>query len=487
MNKYEEYINTLYQSQNISATPEQKNLCSKDEYKKLVDEVIKVIDNNKDSSFQELRDKLYQQSGVEEAIIDFFYKRKMAPGAVISYGTKNYQERLVIGSRQEVTMENGELVSNVKPMQEDTIFDLASVTKIFTAIATLKAVEQGIIDINEDITKYAPQFENLKGVTVYQLLTFEPIGTSERVDNAKNIEEAEKILFNATLKELPLGANKYNDFAPMILKYVIEGATNRKYEEYMKTEIFDALGLKNTFVKVPEDKIDNVANSNYDGRYYKDGHAIIRSELTPGTSTDAKAVVLGQPKGILSGHAGIFSSSPDMIRFARALVKNELMSNKMRKLLAKTHTGYKYLSPDGKEKYCQYLGMLVYTKNPQKVDSEVSHLLSGEAFASAGWSGTQLTIDPINNINLAFLSNRSHNRMTYIDPSQKDKVKTLEDGKKIITLPNGVEMIDASRYAYDRDDITLKCLRLVYQYKILEDITGYNRDQSIIENTTRRY
>ena len=67
--------------------------------------------------------------------------------------------------------------------------------------------------------------------------------------------------------------------------------------------------------------------------------------------------------------------------------------------------------------------------------------------------------------------NRSHNRMTYIDPAQRNKVVTDENNKKTITLPNGKTMIDATRYAWDRCyDIIFPALELTIQYKMLEDL-----------------
>ena len=109
-------------------------------------------------------------------------------------------------------------------------------------------------------------------------------------------------------------------------------------------------------------------------------------------------------------------------------------------------------------------------KNPNLKDSEVYHALSGESFASAGWTGTQISIDPLNEIYFFLGGNRSHNRMSYIDPIWKDKVKD-DNGKKIITLPNKIEMIDATRFAWERDEaIVHKAIRLTIQYKMLEDI-----------------
>jgi len=61
--------------------------------------------------------------------------------------------------------------------------------------------------------------------------------------------------------------------------------------------------------------------------------------------------------------------------------------------------------------------------------------------------------------------------MTFIDPSQKDKIETLENGKRIILLPNGKTMIDATRFAWERDSVVVHpTLKLTLQYKMLEDI-----------------
>ena len=138
-------------------------------------------------------------------------------------------------------------------------------------------------------------------------------------------------------------------------------------------------------------------------------------------------------------------------------------------MMAKNRTGRKYIEDD-KEKYIQYLGMLCYSKNPILADSELFHAMSGKSFASAGWTGTQLTVDPINELYFFMAANRSHNRMTFIDPAQRDKVEVNENGKKTILLPNGDVKIDATRFAWDRDAaIVHPALKLTIQYKMLED------------------
>ena len=474
---YNDYLNQLIENQNIGADKTQKNLYTKEQYEKLLKNVLEVLNKNKDANIDELRNELYKKSGIEDLLKDFFCIKKMAPGAVISYGTKTFQEQLVIGNREETILDEGTFIPSQKEMNSDTIFDLASCTKLFTAISTLKLVEEGKMDLLEDVTEYAPQFENLKGITIFDLLTFEPLETKTRIDKAKDKKEAEEILFTTSKKEIPYGANKYNDFAPMVLKYVIESASGMSYYEYLSKNILNNLGMYNTFVKIPNENLENVANSNYDGRYYKDGNYLIRTTSPVGISTDDKARILGQPQGILSGHAGLFSNSSDMTKLARALIDNKIINFNTRDYMAKNRCGFHFVTDDGKDKYSQYLAMLCYSKHPLPNSGEVHHSLSGKSFAIAGWSGTQLTVDPINNINFSLLSNRSHNRMTFIDSNQKEKIIT--NGKqKTIILPNGKEMIDSTRYAWDRDEIIHKCIDLAFQYKMLEDITGYEKENT---------
>lgn len=491
MESIEKYIDELYQSQNIGANENQKNLCPREFYEQLVTKVLNILKQNKDASIKELRKIIYDLSGVEQSIRNFIFERKMAPGAVITYGTKHYQETIVLGNKEEVISKTGTLQENRKPMEQDTIFDLASTTKGFTAIAILKLLEMGLIDnLQDDITKYAPQFENLKGITIYDLLTFLPLETKQRIDSAKSIDEAENMLFTATKKEISKTANPYNDIAPMVLKYVIEKAAGMDYYSFLKYSILDNLNMNDTLVKIPEEKKQRVASGNYDTRYYKDGNIITRDYITPGISTDDKARVLGQPEGILSGHAGLFSTTDNIEKLARALIENKILNLDIRREMVKNRTGKMYLKDDGSKGFVQHLGMLHYSKNPILAASEVHHPLSGESFASAGWSGTQLTVDPINEINFFMGANRSHNRMTILDPIHRDKIQIDEFGKRTIILPDGKEIIDASSFAIDRPNspgrdgtIVHPCIELALQYKILEDIIGKKEEKYLIERT----
>lgn len=471
LEKYlEDYVNNLYESQNNGAVIEQQGLYSKKDYYELLKPVIDLC--NKDLSINEIRNILFKNSGIEENLNDFIYKKEMVPGMVFSYGTNNYKETVVIGNRQEVTLdENNNIVPDIEKMTEDTIFDLASVTKVFTSLSILKLVQSGVINLNDEVVKYAPEFKNLKGVTIFDLISFGvPLKTNGRVDKASSREEAEQILFNIEVNKESENLVPYTDMGAMVLKYVIEHASSMNYYNFVEENILNKLNMKDTHVLVPKMKLDRVASTNLDGKYFKDGNFAITTSAKKGIVYDPKAQIMGQQEGILSGHAGMFSTVNDMTNLAKGIMGGQIIDNKYVEMMAKNRTGRKYIQDD-KEKYVQYLGFLCYSKNPILANSELFHAMSGKALASAGWTGTQLTVDPINQLFFFMAGNRSHNRMTFIDAAQKEKVKVDENGKKTIVLPNGDIKIDATRFAWDRDAVVVHpSLKLSIQYKMLEDV-----------------
>lgn len=472
---FDNYIEDLYLKQNDGACIEQQGLYTRNDYYDLLKPVIELMAKHSDYPIEELREELYKQSGLEESLIDFIYKKEEIPGMVFSYGTSNHKETVIIGNRQEVTLDdNGKIVPAIEKMTEDTIFDLASITKVFTSLSILKLVQNGTISLNDEIVRYAPQFKNLNGITIYDLITFGvPLKTNGRVDKASSQGEAEEILFNIEVDQESNNRRPYTDMGAMVLKYVIEKASGMNYYQFVDENILKKLKMNDTHVVVPNYKLNRVASTNLDGKYYKDGNFSITTNATKGIVYDPKAQIMGQKDGILSGHAGMFSTVDDMTSLAKGIIGGQVIDNEYVEMMAKNRRGMKYIEDD-KEKYVQYLGMLCYSKNPILADSELFHAMSGKSFASGGWTGTQLTVDPINELYFFMAGNRSHNRMTYIDPVHRDKVETDENGKKTILLPNGDIKIDATRFAWDRDKAVVHpSLKLAIQYKMLEDVYSY--------------
>lgn len=450
----------------------------KEKYEVLQNLVLEALKEKRDSSLQDIRNYIFNKSGIMAELHDFYINKKYASGAVINLSTPYHNERIVLGNQQEVLYENDSFIPYPIEMKEDSIFDIASITKIFTAISTLQLISNNSLSLDDTVGELVPQFVNLKELTVADLLSFAMIKTDERVDHASSIEEAEERLFNA--KHIPLEDTKdrYNDFAPMVLKYVIESASGMKYDEYLEKHILEPLQMKDTHVKIPIDKLDRVANTNYDGRFYVDGNYIIRTSSPIGHSSDTKAVALGQPEGKLTGHAGLFTTSHDLNQFGHGLINHKILNSDLVEELGTRKVGRLYNDETGALHATQFFSYLTYVTNPSSSRTEVHHALSPKSFAGAGWTGTLLNIDPENKIVFSLLSNRTHNRMTHIADNQRENIKENKHGQKVILLPNGVEMIDSSKYAHLRNNITEKCIELAIMYRMLEDIVGLEKDLS---------
>jgi len=477
LNKFlENYVDSLYYNQNFGAGVSQTDLYSKDDYYEFLKIVLEVIKGNPDAAPEELRTILFDRSGITEAIHDLVYEKSMTSGLILSYGTPLYRETIVAGNKKEVSLEpNGNIIQTPEKMTEETIFDLASVTKIFTSISILKLVEKGILDLNASVTDYVPEFINLSGVSIFDLLSFHvPLMTNCRLDIMKNRVEAEEILFGIKINvNFNKDTNPYTDMGAMVLKYVIERVTNMHYYDFLNNEVLAPLGMTNTYVAIPKNKIEFVASTNLDSKIYKDGRHIITTEAKEGIAYDAKARIMGQPVGNLSGHAGLFSTPDDMSNLAVGLINGEVISSENLAEIGKNRTGH--LKSDGIN-YVQHLGYLCYSKYPKQSDSEIWLGLSGQTFASPGWLGNQLTVDPLNGLYTFMAANRSHNRVTYIDPSIRQEFLVFQDGKEMIALPNGDLKIDASRFAWHKDAIKIPASKLVLQYKMLDELLGISHE-----------
>lgn len=437
---------------------QQMNLYSKQEYEDLLRVVLEVLNENKDASINEIREELFKRSGLEQLLTDFYLRDLKAPGAVLSFGTSKYQEQIVIGNKQEVDMNSGSFKINLQPNEADTIYDLASVTKLFTAVSILQLAGKSELSIADKASKYLPEFKNLGNITIYDLLTYVPLITRERIDSAHTIDEAESYLFSARPKTRSeaYGTDRYNDIAPMILKYIVEKVTGIPFDQYVKENILEKAGMNNTFVKVPSYKLNKVANNNYPLRLLSNGSVSIDQTIPIGNASDKKAVALGQPEGILPGHAGLFSTSEDMTKFSKGIISGLVLHPALTKEMAKNRTLNDTVI-SGNIIYNPSYGFLCNSKNHSSTFTDVFPGLSGRSFSQSGWSGTYVAIDPVNDINLSLLSNRTHNRVINLDPTQSYRLR-------------GTGLVDTSVYGFERRKITDACMKLALQEKMLEEL-----------------
>ena len=388
-------------------------------------------------------------------IIDFVQNKKLTAGLVLDFGSFDSQNEIIAGSKQEYAILNNKKINIPQKMTYDTIFDLASTSKIFTTLAILKLMEENYLDLFDPIVKYVPELK----FKVH-------IKTKVRIDTAKTKEEAEKILFSAYIYPEQELHNSYTDIGAMILRYVVERITALPFSQYITETILKPLNMNDTYLNVPAEKIDRVANENFSMQINCTGDLIERTDNVPGTVNDPKALAIGASYGIAPGHAGFFSTTHDMITLGNALINYTLLKKETVFNMSENVTGHAMAN-----KYSYYYGSLVYCKQPDNLKLGVYHKLSGKAFMSPGYAGTSLYVDPLNQICLFLGSNRLHNRIYDIHKNCISNIHTkLDTGKQIYILPNGAEEIVSLDYTKKKELVIQKALDLALQYKLLKQL-----------------
>lgn len=152
------------------------------------------------------------------------------------------------------------------PMTPDNVFEIGSITKQFTAIAILMLEEQGKLKVEDDITKFIPDYPTKgKKITIHQLLNhtsgiksytnMQSFMTLARKDMSPvELMDAFK---NEPMEFEPGEQFNYNNSGYILLGYIIEVASGETYEQFIQKHIFDKLGMTNS---VYGSKVNLVSN-----------------------------------------------------------------------------------------------------------------------------------------------------------------------------------------------------------------------------------
>lgn len=330
----------------------------------------------------------------------------------------------------------------------NTLYDLASLTKLFTLIALMQLHEAGKLDLSAPIVRYDRRFVHIGGLSVESIMAFqENIITASRIDAADSREAALKLLFEA--KSVPqTGIRFYSDMHAMVLKYVVESAAGMAFFDYLAKALLKPLHMDNTFARVPSDKL--AFTQSYDREHrIESGQYLIRS-CPVGLPHDPKAALLCGDAADLCGHAGLFSTLHDMALLCRALLRGGVLSPASLARLAVNRTGR--LLPSGG--HTQYLGYLCFVKHPNQYFSEIPAYMTDSAFGLSGFTGNHLSIDPNLNAFNVFLGNRCLNRLTVLLPQTPENWAqhgVAPDGTGLCRWPDGEKVFSSVHYVHQKD------------------------------------
>ncbi len=196
------------------------------------------------------------------------------------------------------------------PMREDTVFDLASVSKLFTSIAAVQLIEDGRVELEAPVTAYLPEFaaSGKESVTVRHLLTHTSGFTSWLPLYSRYPDKASRIqaVMDAPLKNAPGSTYLYSDLNLITLGVLVERLTGRGLDEVVRERITAPLGMADTGYN-PADRT--------------------RTAATEFQSTPDRGMVWGEVHDEnawsldgVAGHAGVFSTADDLAVLCQALL-----------------------------------------------------------------------------------------------------------------------------------------------------------------------
>lgn len=336
-----------------------------------------------------------------DALIAQAIERKELPGAVVLVG---HRDRIVwrkaYGSRA--------IVPQREAMTPDTIFDLASLTKVVaTATSIMVLIERGEVRLNDSITRFLPE---LKGggreqITVEDLL-LHVSGYAPDFDLREkwtSSAEARKRLTTEPLRQ-PSGRRfVYSDIGFIALGEIVRRATGDPLSRFARHNIFDPLAMDaanfnpdsklQSRIAPTEQKRGQASYLGGDGNT-ADGTDWLRGQVHDPTAYRMEGV---------AGHAGLFATADDLARYCRMILHGGELDG-VRLLSPATVAEMTRPRAVSAEGAARGLGWDIYTG----FSGNRGDLFPRGTFGHTGFTGTSLWLDPTSETFVVFLSNRVH-------------------------------------------------------------------------------
>ena len=335
--------------------------------------------------------------------------------------------------------DEGELLSDPVKMDTQTLFDLASNTKMFaTNFALMSLVSEGKLDISLPINHYLPSYRGSgrETITVKDILTHQA-GYSPQVkfytrDNALSeafFSQDDKRTKDLILTKVPLEIgravkNRYSDTDYILLGMLIEKITHMPLNVYVRYKLYYPLGLTNTLFNPLHQgfKQNQFAATEIHGttRENRVDYENIRTTVIQGEVHDENAY---HSLAGVAGHAGLFSTGEDLAVLAQVLLNRGGYGDKQ---LFSANVLDQFIKPDD-ENGTYGLGWRRANHGDRKW--HFGPYASASAFGHTGWTGTVTIIDPEHDMAIILLTNARHSDIEGDDKHYEFKGKQFETGK----------------------------------------------------------
>jgi len=326
------------------------------------------------------------------------------PGAVVAVGNHDHVALLAAVGHYGV--------DDPRPMTTETVFDLASLTKVIgLTTACILLVDQKKLDLNAPVQRYLPEFGGTgkERVTIRHLLTHSSgLPAWRPLFRETETREAALALVDTTpLDTVPGARYLYSDLGAIVLTQVVERITKTRIDQYLGTAVFKPLGMTTTRYLPPAEWRDRIAPTEMDTVFR---HRMIRGEVHDENT--------GRLGGI-SGHAGLFSTAGDLARFAEWLLEvregrrrsEEVGGSRGRQ--SPSSSDLLRLPPSLVEQFTRLQDLPPGSSRALGWDTPSEHSSAGtkllaHAFGHTGFTGTSIWLDPDRDLFVILLTNRVH-------------------------------------------------------------------------------
>ena len=297
-----------------------------------------------------------------------------------------------------------------RPMQKDAIFRLASMTKPVTGVAVLMMMEEGKLRLSDPVSKFLPEFKSPKvavargtsgefdAVPVDRELTIRDLlthtnglmtgGIGSKSGPPRPAAGDTLASYVPQLGAVPLDFQPGTQWAysglagPDTLSRIVEIVSGQSYDEFLRTRLFQPLGMNDTFFYPPDDRRPRLVTL-----YRKGANGLVKAENQDGFSF----------KTYFSGGGGLMSTAEDYLQFAQMLLNGgefhgkRFLSPRTVDLMHANHVGDMFNGKLGRPAHGMGYGLLVGI-----VEDSVA---AGMRVSSGSWGwdgafGTQTWIDP---------------------------------------------------------------------------------------------
>jgi uncharacterized protein YbbC (DUF1343 family)/CubicO group peptidase (beta-lactamase class C family) len=297
------------------------------------------------------------------------------------------------GASYHKTYGNRSLVPAAEPMTEDTLFDAASLTKVIACTpAVMLLAERGQMNLDERVQTYIPEFkgDGKEAITVRQLM-LHLSGLRGDIETSTDWHGQQAAIQKACTEKLltsPGTSFRYSDINFFLLGEIVQRVSHQPLEEFVAREIYQPLKMTDTGYLPPSAKLPRIAPTE-----------VVNGKPYRGVVHDPTARHMGG----VAGHAGLFTTAPDLARYSRMLLNRGSLE------------GVQIFKPETVD-----LMTSVQTPPSQSsrrglgwdIDSGYSgprgKLFPLGSYGHTGWTGTSLWIDPFSQSFVIFLSNRNH-------------------------------------------------------------------------------